>query len=214
MLELYKARMKNMGRNMGEALKYQSDMIMEQTFTNDIGYRKIFVQIVEENELKPGEEYFEYNYMKWVQRDAKYSTHASQTISSDFVDYYLQFRTNEHHSVGRYVIVPDDTTFDPDITDKTQWWLIVGRDNSDQFVQYNILQCNWNFQWISEGVVYECYAALRNANSYTSWSIFLLRYYTARCIWKHCSVFLRICWKALRVVIPKQKDEIYLNGMV
>ena len=35
---------------------------------------------------------------------------------------------------------------------------------------------------------------------------------TVRCIWKHCSVFLRICWKALRVVIPKRRDEICSNG--
>lgn len=36
---------------------------------------------------------------------------------------------------------------------------------------------------------------------------------TVRCIWKHCSVFLRICWNALRVVMPKRKDEICLNVM-
>ena len=31
---------------------------------------------------------------------------------------------------------------------------------------------------------------------------------TARCKWKHCSVFLRICWKLLRAIRPKQKVEI------
>ena len=35
---------------------------------------------------------------------------------------------------------------------------------------------------------------------------------TVRCIGKPCSVFLRICWKALRVVIPKRRDEICSNG--
>ena len=35
---------------------------------------------------------------------------------------------------------------------------------------------------------------------------------TVRCIGKPCSVFLRICWKTLRVVIPKQRDEICSNG--
>ena len=34
-----------------------------------------------------------------------------------------------------------------------------------------------------------------------------------RCIRKRCSVFLRICWKALRVVMPKQRDEICSYGM-
>lgn len=168
MLELFKTRMGNMGRNNGEAFKYQSDMIMNQTFTNDVGYRKVFIQIIDENELNPGEQYFEYEHMKWVQRDAKYHTHSNQTISSDYVDYYLQFRPLEHYPVGRYVIVPDDTTYDPDITDKSQWWLIVGRNNVNQFVRYSILQCNWNLQWIVDGTVYECLCALRNANSYTS----------------------------------------------
>ena len=35
---------------------------------------------------------------------------------------------------------------------------------------------------------------------------------SVRCIGKPCSVFLRICWKALRVVIPKRRDEIRSNG--
>lgn len=42
----------------------------------------------------------------------------------------------------------------------------------------------------------------------------LLLTLTVRCIWKHCSVFLRICWNTLRAVTPKRKDEICLNGMV
>lgn len=37
---------------------------------------------------------------------------------------------------------------------------------------------------------------------------------TVRCIWKHCSAFLRICWKTLRVIMPKQRDEICSYGMV
>ena len=36
---------------------------------------------------------------------------------------------------------------------------------------------------------------------------------TVRCIWKHCSVFLRICWNILRVIMPKQRDEICSYGM-
>lgn len=35
---------------------------------------------------------------------------------------------------------------------------------------------------------------------------------SVRCIGKPCSVFLRICWNTLRVVIPKRRDEICSNG--
>ena len=36
---------------------------------------------------------------------------------------------------------------------------------------------------------------------------------TVRCIWKHCSVFLCICWNTLRVIMPKRRDEICSYGM-
>lgn len=36
---------------------------------------------------------------------------------------------------------------------------------------------------------------------------------TVRCTWKHCSAFLRICWNTLRVIMPKQRDEIRSYGM-
>ena len=37
---------------------------------------------------------------------------------------------------------------------------------------------------------------------------------SVRCIWKRCSVFLRICWNTLRVITLKQRDEICSYGMV
>ena len=37
---------------------------------------------------------------------------------------------------------------------------------------------------------------------------------SVRCTWKHCSVFLRICWNSLRVAIPQRKDETCLSVMV
>lgn len=37
---------------------------------------------------------------------------------------------------------------------------------------------------------------------------------TARCIWKHCSVSFQICWKPLRDIIPKRKNEKCLYVMV
>ena len=37
---------------------------------------------------------------------------------------------------------------------------------------------------------------------------------SVRCTWKHCSVFLRICWNSLRVAIPQRRDEICSGVMV
>lgn len=143
MFDAYKKRLLQNGRYMGEVLKKQSDMIMDQTFTNDIAYRKCFID---------GEPV-----------DAKYITYTYYSISKDAVDYHLQFRPGVHYPIGKYVDVPDDVV-------NYNRWLIVGRSDEPQFVKYNILKCNWTFKWITanDGVVHECLGVLRRKLSYNS----------------------------------------------
>ena len=141
MNSLYKKRLEVRGKYMGEVLKKQSDEIMNQTFTNDIAYRLVYI------DGKPV--------------DARYITYTYYSISQDAVDYHLQFRPGVHYPIGKYVDVPDDTgTYNR--------WLIVGRSDEPQFVKYNILKCNWTFKWISDGIIHECLGVLRNRNSYNS----------------------------------------------
>lgn len=141
MLELYKKRLRASGNHMGEALKNQSDMIMNNTFTRDIAYRKCYI------DNQPV--------------DAKYLVHTYYSISKDAVDYHLQFRPGVHYPIGTYVDIPDDVgTYNR--------WLIVGRSDEPQFVKYNVLKCNWTFKWIVNGVVHECLGVLRSRNSYNS----------------------------------------------
>ena len=83
--------------------------------------------------------------------------------------------------LGSYVFVPDDTDFDINISGHelddpfslpderiTQLWFIVARDDAAAYVRYNILKCNWKFQWIYKNELYSCWGANRSANSYTS----------------------------------------------
>lgn len=140
---------------MGEALKKQSDVIMNQTFTRDIAYRVVYI------DDKPV--------------DAKYITHTYYSVLQDPVDYHLQFRPGVHFPIGKYVDVPDDTgTYNR--------WLIVGRSDEPQFVKYNILKCNWNFKWIKQGIVYEQLGVLRKRNSYNSglWTDYPMFYWIFR----------------------------------
>lgn len=154
----------------GTKLKVQSDLIMDATFTRDPAYKKVYIL------TKDG----------WKWEDAKYQTHSAPSIQKDPVDYYLQFRPKTHYPVGSYVIVPDDTSPDINLSDdelinpflqstknRTQWWIIVGRDEANAYVRYMILKCDWEFRWIYKGKLMTCWACSRNANSYTSWSIFL-----------------------------------------
>lgn len=160
----YKSLLSSKGDHLGEVRKNRADMIMNATFTGDIGYRRVYI-------LDPVD--------GWKYTDAKFSRHALTSISKDGVDSYLQFRPKEHYPIGCYVFIPDDTSYDLKINtdnpldgDVEHLWLIVGRTNSRQFVQYLVLHCNWNFKWITgigdERIVQNCWGCIRDANSYTA----------------------------------------------
>lgn len=170
----YKALLASQGSHLGEVRKNRADMIMNATFKGDIGYRQVYILDKEEG---------------WKYTDAKFTKHAASSIQKDEVDSFLQFRPKEHYPVGTYVFIPDDTSYELDINEEDPlWdgaknlWLIVGRTDNRQFVQYLVLQCNWKLKWIvgygDQKKLLSCWAVIRNANSYTS------RHYTAPRGWK------------------------------
>lgn len=168
--DMYKSMLTSRGKNLSQARRNQSDMIMNATFTGDTGYKRVYILDPENG---------------WHYEDAKYSKHATVSILKDAVDYYLQFRPKVHYPVGVYVFIPDDT--DDDIGFKefepvdpfkderfnlNKLWMIVNKNDETQFVRYNILKCNWDFKWMckihGEWKLMHVIGASRNANSYTS----------------------------------------------
>lgn len=158
------------GRNLSQARRNQSDMIMNATFTGDTGYKRVYILDPERG---------------WHYEDAKYSKHATVSILKDAVDYYLQFRPKVHYPIGVYVFIPDDTSddigfkefepvdpFQDEGFDLNKLWMIVNKNDDEQFVRYNVLKCNWDFRWIckvhGKMELMHVYSASRNANSYTS----------------------------------------------
>ena len=95
-------------------------------------------------------------------------------------------------------------------------WLCQYLEVANQFPKFGVLQCNYLFKWITDDGIYrhkrKIWGIEVTQNSYTSCDAKM--HNTARCTGKPCSVFLRICWEILRAIIPKQKDETCLNGMV
>lgn len=164
-LDAYTNYLTRHGRNLAEVKKNQSDVIINRTFKRDPNYKRVYIL------TRDG----------WKFEDAKYQVHTTPSILKDAVDYYLQFRPKVHYPIGSYVIVPDDTEFDINLTEeqlsnpwlqpvseRTQWWFIVGKDEARSYVRYNILKCNYEFKWIWHGQIIKCFGSYRNANSYTS----------------------------------------------
>ena len=161
----YKNYLSSRGNTLGQVKRTQSDVIMNNTFTLDPTYKKVYIL------TKDG----------WKWEDAKYQFHSAPSISKDAVDYYLQFRPKTHYPVGSYVIVPDDTSPDINLTkeeldspftqpieNRSQWWIIVGRDEANAYVRYMILKCDWDFRWVYKGKLMTCWACSKSASSYTS----------------------------------------------
>ena len=164
-LASYKSYLRSKGNNLSQVKRIQSDLIINNSFTLDPTYKKVYILTRE----------------GWKWEDTKYQFHSAPSISKDAVDYYLQFRPKVHYPVGSYVIVPDDTSpdinlerseidnpFTQPVEKRTQWWIIVGRDEANAYVRYMILKCDWEFKWIYKGKLMSCWACSRSANSYTS----------------------------------------------
>lgn len=160
MFEAYKNRMTARGRNMSEMLRMQSNMVIEQTWDRDPNARQVYVvkvdsglpEVTAENELI----------------DVKFNIKTYQSITSDEVAYMLQFRHGEEKrhpeiDIGSYVYMEDEDG-------EWKWWIIQHLDERPQFRQYQILECNYTFRWITDGKIYNCLGIQRIQQSYNSGS--------------------------------------------
>ena len=161
----YRNYLSTNGINLAQIRRNQTDMLLNATWTSDPVYKRVYIL------TKDG----------WKWEDIKYEYHQSQSVAKDNVDMYIQFRPKVHYPIGSYVLIPDDTSPNLNLTEeelanpfkqpierRTQWWLIVDRDNQNAYVRYNVLQCNWNFRWVYEGRIHSIFSVIRSANSYTS----------------------------------------------
>ena len=169
-LELYKSRMSLQGSTIGQALKNQSNMLIDETFDRDPTYKQ---GMLYNANLEPIE-IVEFKFQK-----AK-----SYTIDKDQVEYFVQFKTSYHPEKQRnsddklYRLYDDEKerlSFYIDIPDDNgdiQKWLIVGRNYDNAFIRYNVLQCNWTFEWMINRQYYSCLGVMRSKNNYNSgvWS--------------------------------------------
>lgn len=176
--------MQMQGGQMGNALKRQSDMIMEATFHRDIAYRTCYLQ--DKDTIFPEQTEMGYKKAKSVYAgkteydpsrldgfqpiDAKYLVKSYYSISGDTVDYYLQFRPNAHGTnpnirVGSFVFIPDDLGV-------YNLWLIVARDDRPQFPQFYVLRCDFLAKWhISEEDRVNYEGAHVDTGTYFSWCV-------------------------------------------
>lgn len=166
----------------GRARKQQSDEIMLHTWWEDIQAQWAYAYDMFHD---IGYDHFGLHDIH-PQDDAnktavpiKFIRHATQTYSKDPITYWLQLQPGQgdivdyfddyrskygnFHPVGLYFDIMDEEG-------KYNKWLCVNTANynQNQFPTYELLRCDYVFQWIHNGKRYECPGVLQSQNSYNS----------------------------------------------
>ena len=141
---------------LGQQIKGMSNMVFDETFSNNTTYRKGMI--------------YDQNMNKLKEMEFKFIKTKTFTVDKDLVEYWVQFKTgvnpeimfdkseDQRHRMGYYIDVWDDNS------KEIKKWLIVSKDQSE-FDRYLVLECNWLFEWLDHDRVYhKCVGCLRNQN--------------------------------------------------
>ena len=166
-------------RTIGQVHKDQSDMIMEQTWWNDIAARIGYfydyahdTHIKQLNDLHPTEDSYK------IPMDIKFIVNSSQTYSKDDVTYHLQLRPSQQSNVIPYYKECFENRYAADFPvglyvdiedSKGVWnrWLVVATANYNdpQFSTYELLRCDKIVNYIFDGKKYFIPSVCRSQNS-------------------------------------------------
>lgn len=176
-------------RTDGQILKAQSDEIMEQTWMNDIQSKCCFIYDFEHDDQPELNKHMTYEDTTKTKIDAKFIVKSYGSMDKDQVEYHLQFRPSqklefddedelyyfEENYRKKYGISDFPISFYVDIPDENGVyckWLVCDREEGNQFTKYQILPCDYRFQWISiengRRVKRQMWGCTRSMNSYTS----------------------------------------------
>ena len=184
----YKQHLSHQNNMTAQMHKKNSDMIMENTWGNDIQSKKCYIYDYFHDDQPWLNEGMSYENTTKTAIDAKFITTQSQSIDKDRVTVMLQFkpseklrfnegddlyyyetdykgRYNSNYPCGMYCDIPDDNGV-------YHKWIICAKQIGKQFIKYLILPANYRFSWIetnkNEKCIRRVWGATRNQNSYNS----------------------------------------------
>lgn len=183
------ASMKNNGaKTIGQIHKENSDFVMETTWENDVQSKVCYIYDFYHDD-KPwlAEDITHENTTK-TKIDAKFIVTKYSSIDKDQVEYHLQFRPSQpvrftkddelyyyesdykkrystQFPIGLFVDIPDEKNV-------YRKWLIVAKEEGNQFLKYSVLPCDYYLHWIeingTERIKRKMWCVSRAMNSYTS----------------------------------------------
>ena len=170
------------GLTVGQTHKADSDMVMEATWDNDIDTRvAYFYDFDHDNHITRLDDLHPEQDEKKIPISIKFIAHTKQTLNKDFISYHLQLLPSQSEDVvpyykevfkerygatfpiGLYVDIPDNKG-------RYNRWLVVSQAdyNDVQFSDFELLRCDYVFQWVIGGKKMQMAGVLRSQNSYNS----------------------------------------------
>ena len=179
--EMYKKL--NGPTNVGEAVKAQSDRIMEATWYNDMDAKTAYFYSQEyDDEFETRDGLHPEKSLSKIPVEVKLFEMEYNSLAKDEVAWHLLFKPSfDYHDVIPYydelfvknlhATFPCGMYFDyPDSKGIYHRWLCVGlyREHGNQFPTYLALPCDHKLQWIYDRKKYESWGVLRSQSSYNS----------------------------------------------
>lgn len=178
----------NNAKTIGQMHKEESELLMEETWDNDIESKKCYIYDYFHDDKPNLAEGMTYENTTKTSIDAKFIVTKYQSIDKDQVEYHIQFRPSQrvrfdegdelyyfekeyknryyvNFPIGLYIDIPDEKNI-------YRKWLIVSKEEGNQFLKYSILPCDYYLQWIdntgSKRFKRKMWCVSRAMNSYTS----------------------------------------------
>ena len=183
------ASVKNNGaKTIGQIHKEESDWLMEETWNNDPQSKTCYIYDYFHDDSPSLAEGMTYENTTKAKIGAKFIVTKYSSIDKDQVEYHLQFKPSQkvrfnesdelyyfetdyksrysvEFPIGLFVDIPDEKNV-------YKKWLIVAKEDGNQFIKYSVLPCDYYLQWIentgTERIKRKMWCVSRAMNSYTS----------------------------------------------
>lgn len=164
-LSSYKKMLNRSGSTVGKTFKSKSDLIMEATWDNDLEARECYIYDYFHDDQPYLSQGMSYDNTTKTKISLKFIATQSSSLSKDEIDFQIQFKPSQpvrfnkddelyyyetdyrqkfyaQFPIGMYVDIYDDND------DMYHKWLIVAKEDGNQFIKYHVLKCNYYYHWI------------------------------------------------------------------
>lgn len=159
------ANAKNNGaKTIGQIYKEQSDFLMEETWDNNIQSKVCYIYDYFHDDQPELQDHMTYENTTKTRIDAKFIVSQYGSISKDQVAYHLIFKPSQplefndgdelyyfETNYRRKYNIPFPCSLYIDIPNEKgiyEKWLIINGEQGNQFIKYNVLPCNYRFEWV------------------------------------------------------------------